>query len=101
MVHLTTLAVDTTLPTIRAVNFSEGKLLKGNIIKLKIGDDLSGVETYNCYLNGSWILAEYDGKTATLSINASGKLKKGANELQAEVTDGCGNQCRKRYTISK
>lgn len=95
------LAVDTILPTIRPVNFSDGKLLKGNYIRLKIGDDLSGVETYNCYLNGSWILAEYDGKSATLSINAAGKLKKGTNELRAEVVDGCGNLCRRRYTISK
>ncbi len=96
-----TLAVDTTLPTVKPVNFSDAKLLKGNSIRLKIGDDLSGVETYNCYLNGSWILAEYDGKGATLTINASGKLKAGSNELSVEVTDACGNICQRRYAIRK
>ncbi len=96
-----TLAVDTTLPTIRPLNFSEGKPLKRNLLRVKIGDDLSGVETYHCYLNGSWILAEYDGKTAALSINAGGKLRKGSNELIVDVTDGCGNHNRKRYTLAK
>ena len=85
----------------KPVNFSEAKPLKGNSIRLKIGDDLSGVETYNCYLNGSWILAEYDGKSATLTINASGKLKAGSNELSVEVTDACGNICQRRYAIRK
>ena len=96
-----TLAVDTTTPTVKPVNFSEGKPLKGNNIRLKIGDDLSGVETYNCYLNGPWILAEYDGKSATLSINTAGKMKSGNNEFIVEVTDACGNICDRRYTLKK
>ena len=96
-----TLMADTTAPTIRPVNFSEGKPLKATTLKIRIGDNLAGVETYSCYLNGSWILAEYDGKTAALSINAGGKLRKGSNELIVDVTDGCGNHNRKRYTLAK
>lgn len=95
-----TLAIDTVAPTVKPLNFAQGKPLKGNNIRLKIGDDLSGVDTYNCYLNGSWILAEYDGKSATLSINAAGKLKAGSNELTVEVTDGCGNLCRRSYSLT-
>lgn len=94
-----TLAVDTVAPTVIPVNFSESKPLKSNIIKIKIGDNLSGIETYNCHLNGQWILAEYDGKSATLVIDASGKMKTGKNELRVEVTDGCGNLTRRSYSI--
>ena len=96
-----TLAADTTAPTVRPANFSEGKPLKTNTIKVKIGDNLAGVETYNCYLNGSWILAEYDGKTATLVIDARGKLRTGQNELRVEVTDGSGNSTRRSFTITR
>ena len=96
-----TLAADTTAPTVRPVNFSESKPFKANTIKLKIGDNLSGVDTYHCYLNGSWILAEYDGKTATLSINAQGKLKTGQNRLRVEVTDGAGNRTDLTWRLTR
>ncbi|MBQ8702812.1 MAG: M23 family metallopeptidase [Bacteroidales bacterium] len=86
-----TLAADTTAPVVRPVNFSEGKPLKTTTLKVRIGDNLAGIDTYHCYLNGQWILAEYDGKTATLVIDARGKLKAGPNNLRTVVTDGAGN----------
>ena len=96
-----TLAADTIAPTVQAVNFSEGKPLKVTTLKIKIGDNLTGVETYNCHLNGSWILAEYDGKTATLVIDAAGKLKAGRNTLTCEVTDGTNNRTKKSWTVTR
>ncbi len=96
-----TLAADTTAPTVRAVNYSEGKPFKSTILKVRIGDDLAGVETYHCYLNGSWILAEYDGKTATLAIDARGKLQAGTNKLRVEVTDGVGNTTDLTWRLTK
>ena len=96
-----TLAADTTAPTVHPVNFIEGKPLKTNILKVKIGDNLAGVETYHCYLNGSWILAEYDGKSATLFIDARGKLKSGTNRLRVTVTDGTGNTADKTWNLTK
>jgi len=96
-----TLAIDTIAPTIRPVNFSDGKYLKTTNIKIRIGDNLSGVDTYRCTLNGSWILAEFDGKTATLSIGARGKLRSGTNELTCEVVDACGNSTLQRWTLTR
>ena len=96
-----TLMVDTVAPTVRPINFSESKPLKARTLKVRIGDDLSGVETYNCYLNGSWVLAEYDGKSAMLAIDSAGKLRAGKNELTVEVTDGCGNVTRRCYSMTK
>jgi hypothetical protein len=96
-----TLALDTVAPQVKPLNFSEAKPLKGNILKVKITDDLSGVETYNCYLNGSWVLAEFDGKTATLFIDVKGRLRTGSNELRVEVTDGAGNQTCHSQTFKK
>ena len=96
-----TLAVDTVAPTVIPLNFSDGKTLKGTTLKVKIGDNLSGIQTYNCYLNGSWILAEYDGKSATLVIDARGKLRAGNNEFHVEVTDASGNASRQKWTVVK
>ena len=96
-----TLAADTTAPGITPVNFKDWAPLKGNTLKVKITDNLAGVETYHCYLNGSWILGEFDGKTATVSVDASGKLKSGNNKLRVEVVDGAGNITDKTWNITK
>lgn len=96
-----TLAADTTAPTVRAVNFSEGKPLKTNTLKVKISDNLAGIETYHCYLNGQWVLAEYDGKTATLVLDSAGKLKAGPNRLRVVVTDGTGNTTDLTWNLTK
>lgn len=93
--------VDTTEPRIAPLNFKEGGRLKSNSIRLKISDNLSGIDTYGCYLNGSWILAEYDGKSASLSIDANGKLKAGRNELRVVVTDVSGNTCTRVFGVVK
>ena len=89
------LRLDTIAPTIKAVN------LRGNRLQVKISDDLSGVDTYHCYLNGKWILAEYDGKSASLSIDASGKLAAGNNMLRVDVADGAGNQATISWTLTR
>ena len=57
------------------------------------------MERYDCYLNGQWILAEYDGKSATLTINAAGKLRAGQNRLRVEVVDGVGNSTDVTFLI--
>ena len=96
-----TLALDTVPPTVKPLNFSEVKPIRTNTLRIKIGDDLAGIETYHCYLNGQWILAEYDGKTATLTIAAGGKLLTGRNTLTIIATDGVGNTTEKNWTLSK
>lgn len=96
-----TLAADTTAPVVRPVNFSEGKPLKGTTLKVKISDDLAGIETYHCYLNGQWILGEYDGKTATVVVDARNKLKGGSNKLRVVAVDGVGNTTDLTWNLTK
>lgn len=93
------LMADTEPPTVGAINFKEQSPLKTKVLKVKIQDNLSGIETYHCYLNGTWILGEYDGKSNTLSIHVGGQLKAGRNELQVDVYDGCNNLTRKRFML--
>jgi hypothetical protein len=68
---------------------------------VKISDNLSGINTYHCYLNGTWILAEYDGKSATLTINAGTKLKAGRNTLRVDLSDLAANTTSALYTLTQ
>jgi murein DD-endopeptidase MepM/ murein hydrolase activator NlpD len=87
------LAKDSIRPKITPVNFKEGKWLSNqDTIQLAIGDNLSGIKQYNGYLNGEWILFEYDYKTKRITHNFEDNLfLDGRNDLKVVVSDNVGN----------
>ena len=87
------LEVDTIAPKIYRPNFKEGANLDTyDSISLHISDDLSGIKEYNAYLNGKWILMEYDFKTKTLvHFFSDGIYDEEKNELKVVVSDKMGN----------
>jgi len=87
------LEVDTVAPKIYRPNFKEGANLDSyDSISLHISDDLSGIKEYNAYLNGKWILMEYDFKTKTLvHFFSDGIYDEEKNELKVVVSDKMGN----------
>ncbi len=95
--------IDTIPPTIKAVNFKDNKKLSKHqkTLKVRISDNLSGVSTYNGYLNGEWVLMEFDGKRAILTFTIDEKLKEGKNELKVVVTDAKSNKRTVNFTIFK
>ena len=94
--------VDTIAPTIKPLNFRTNKRLKKKqkTLKVRIMDNLSGVKTYNGYLNGEWVLMEFDGKRSTLTYTIDEKLKNGKNNLKIVVTDAKNNKTTSNYTIN-
>lgn len=88
-----TLAMDTVSPTITIAKPIEGRWLSTEkTIQLSIKDNGSGIKSYNGYLNGNWILFEYDAKTRKITHNFSdGIVAEGANDLKVIVTDQVGN----------
>ena len=84
---------DTTAPKIYGINFAEGKTIDTfKTLSVKIGDDLSGIDTYKAYLNGNWILMEYDYKTKKLVHTLADNIYvKGKNEFKLIVTDEMNN----------
>ena len=88
-----TLAMDTTPPVITIAKPIEGRWLSAEkSIQLFIRDSGSGIKSYNGYLNGNWILFEYDAKTRKITHNFSdGIVAEGANDLKVVVTDQVGN----------
>jgi murein DD-endopeptidase MepM/ murein hydrolase activator NlpD len=88
-----TLAMDKTNPTISISKSIEGRWLSTQkTIQLSINDTGSGIKSYDGYLNGNWILFEYDTKTRRITHNFSdGIVAEGANDLKVVVTDNLGN----------
>lgn len=87
------LVLDTIAPRITIAKSIEGKTLTiQKNIQLSISDLLSGIKSYNGYLNGKWILFEYDNKTKKITHNFSdGIVIEGRNQLKVVVIDNVGN----------
>lgn len=87
------LVLDTIPPVVSIAKPIEGKWLSDRkTIQFTISDGLSGIKSYNGYLNGKWILFEYDNKTKKITHNFSdGIVAEGANELKIIVMDNMGN----------
>ena len=87
------LVTDTVAPKITIASPIEGKWLSAQkTIQVSINDELSGIKSYNGYLNGNWILMEYDNKTRKLThFFEDGIVAEGANELKVVVIDNVGN----------
>lgn len=56
-----------------------------------IRDQLSGIASYNVYLNGKWTLAAYDAKADLLTWEPEEKLSPGKHLLKVDVRDAAGN----------
>jgi murein DD-endopeptidase MepM/ murein hydrolase activator NlpD len=84
---------DNTAPTIYSPSFNEGQWLsEKDTFSVKISDDLSGIATFDAWLNGKWILMHYDYKTRIIYHNFSdGIVDEGRNDLKIVVTDNVGN----------
>ena len=84
---------DGTPPKIKADKSIGGKWISDlSELKFTISDDLSGIKSYEGYLNGKWILLEYESKTKKLTHRFSdGIVDEGKNDLKVVVTDNVGN----------
>ncbi len=83
-------AIDTTPPEIVPVSFNRnGEYSDGQSLIFKITDDLSGIKSYNAYIDNQWVLFEYDEKNDIMfySIDME-RLNWGINHsLRLQVAD--------------
>ena len=80
-------------PKITIAKSIEGKWIsEQKTIVVTISDDFSGIKSYNGYLNGKWILFEYESKLKRLTHTFDdGIVAEGENILKLVVTDNVGN----------
>ena len=80
-------------PKIKSDKRIGGKWISNlNELQFSISDGLSGIKNYDGYLNGKWILLEYESKTKKLIHRFSdGIVAEGKNDLKIVITDNVGN----------
>lgn len=91
-----TVVIDTISPRIIPLNLSEkSKLSPENMMKFKLSDD-SGISTYNGYIDGNWVLFEWDPKSNLLTHTIKKqRIAQGTwHKLMLEVTDKLNNKSK-------
>lgn len=88
-----TLYKDTISPKIKISKPIEGQWISGQkTIQLNISDELSGIQSYNGYINNKWVLFEYENKANKITHYIDDAfMNEGENELKVVVTDNVGN----------
>jgi hypothetical protein len=96
------LALDKDPPELSARNHQPGmKIGPGSMQEFTIGDAMSGVQKHDAWLNGKWVLMEYEPKQKKIwFIGSDWEWNAGPNTLEIAVTDWCGNEVRRTYTYT-
>ncbi len=93
------ISFDTTRPQIQLI--SPKTIGFNQKLIFKTTDNLSGIKTYNGYVNGKWTLFEYDAKSNQLLTRINKKhFKPGQNQVKIIITDNCNNTNTKTFQIS-
>ncbi len=85
------ITVDTVKPRIIPLSLSKSTIVARNI-RFKITDDLSGIKSFNGYIDNQWVLFTYDAKYRLIQCDlANENIRKGKHELVLKVSDNSGN----------
>src|SRR5690606_13846683 len=84
---------DTIAPTIVPRNFSNGKNVSAHSkIDFNIADNYSGIQSFNAYIDGKWVLMEYDSKNRHVWHRFATSLSKGKHTFKFVVKDWKDNE---------
>jgi len=84
--------LDTVAPKITPVNIANGSnLAAARTLNIKISDNLSGIKTYNGYIDGEWVLMTYSPKYQLLKHTFNNQLSKGKHTFELTVNDNKDN----------
>lgn len=81
---------DTTAPTISPVGFSQ--TARSRVIRLRVRDDLSGIDSFRAEIDGTWRLFVHDAKNSLFSHELDERTPPGAHVLTVRVVDNKGNE---------
>lgn len=97
-------AIDTIAPSVRALGkYSGANLTYTNKLSFSISDNLSGLGTYNAYIDNQWAIVYFDQKSARLTLTFDNKrLKpKSQHEFRLVVEDKIGNATELKFKFYK
>ncbi|MCF6241399.1 MAG: M23 family metallopeptidase [Bacteroidales bacterium] len=86
------LTVDTIKPRIVPLSLAKTNVIYKSMLRFKIYDNLSGIKSFNGFIDNKWVLFTYDTKYHLIQCNLKiEKIKKGKHELVLKVEDKYGN----------
>lgn len=93
------LVADTTPPTIRP-QFENGADCRGrDRIAFRLGDNFSGVASYEIYIDGEWVAIDYARSRAWVNLKTEGITGGKSHDVEIVVKDNCGNKAEWKGTI--
>lgn len=85
--------VDTVAPRIVSRNLTSGKnVSKQSTIDFTISDNFSGIQSFNAYIDGQWVLMKFDPKNRHLWHRFDASLSKGKHDFKLVVKDWKDNE---------
>lgn len=87
-------AIDTTIPSLEPLNLYPGKDVTGQeSIRFLVKDDLSGIDSYEGFIDQNWVLFQYDPKNDLLFYEFDDRvpISKKNHELEMRIKDAKGN----------
>lgn len=88
-----TVMIDSVKPKLTPVNIPENKDMSRKwSILVKAEDNLSGVKSYDAYIDSQWVLTEFDYKKKLLIHRFEEGLSKGHHDFKLIVKDEIGNE---------
>ena len=94
--------IDSIAPVVKILNFKENDTISTcNTLKVKITDDMTGIDSYDFYANDQWLLGKYDAKNDLLYYEVDSRMKAGKNTVKVVVKDGVGNITTKSVNVYK
>lgn len=80
------IAADTIPPTIKPL------VVNSSQVKFKIEDNMTGIKSFKCYINGDWVLMNYDYKRNLIWSEKLDKNKPFVGTVKLIVDDNVNNQ---------
>ena len=95
-------AYDSIAPVVTPRNFSSGQAINGyRYLEIEAEDKETGIKSYEGYLDGQWILFEYEPKENRFTFDTSDILLiPGVHTLEFEVEDLLGNKAKKTFSLT-
>ena len=95
-----TIAADTTAPNVSPINLEQNMSGKSSI-RMRARDNLSGIGSYNGYIDGEWVLMEYDAKKNLFFHRFDERTEPGPHDFKFVVEDNKGNETVFEYTFAR
>lgn len=83
-------ALDTVAPSVQFLG-NKGEIVSGNLIRIRVRDNASGVASARVEIDGNWYLSMLRSDIVSLELKEE-RISRGKHEISVRVTDLCGNE---------